>query len=151
MNIVLANKKKYTFADAVGTDFRTVVKDWKSIDGLIKDFTEENVNECTIDGTAKKLHFDRVSATYDKDGSIVVTVRCSEFTDVELLAIENKAIKEESRAIKEKNEALKSELEEIQIALAELVENGVSATNSNGVITDGSDDTMPEHRDFGDE
>lgn len=148
MEIVLANKKKHTFADAVGTDFKTVVKDWKSIDALIKDFNEENVNDCTIDGTAKKLHFDGISATYDKDESIVVTVKCREFTDVELLVIENETIKKE-------NEVLKGELEEIQIAFAELVENVNSAKSSesgkSSVITDGSDDSMPEHKDFGDE
>lgn len=148
MEIVLANKKKHTFADAVGTDFKTVVKDWKSIDALIKDFNEENVNDCTIDGTAKKLHFDGISATYGKYESIVVTVKCREFTDVELLVIENETIKKE-------NEVLKGELEEIQIAFAELVENVNSAKSSesgkSSVITDGSDDSMPEHKDFGDE
>lgn len=154
MDIVLANKKKHTFADSVGTDFKTVVKDWKSIDVLTKDFTEENVNECTIDGTAKKLHFVGITASCEKDGSIVATVRCREFTEIELLAIENKEIKE-------KNDTLKNELEELQIAMAELVENGIPTTEipseidngktSSDVVTDGSDDTMPEHKDFGDE
>jgi len=154
MEIVLANKKKYTFADSTGAEFKTVVKDWKSLDTLTKDFTEENVNECTIDGTAKKLHFVGISASCEKNGSIVATVRCREFTEIELLAIENKEIIE-------KNETLKSELEELQIAMAELVENSIPTTEEpsetddnetpSGVITDGSDNPMPEHKDFGDE